>query len=399
MIFPDPITCKTNFGIPRHPLTRSDIKDLIGLRSENIAEAADAILAGKVCAKASKLLVPSLESLHSFCKRNKEDLIIKHEIMFKNGFMRPRKSLDYVPWTLEDWDKMARKTRINDAALLQFKQVILGTEAGRDWMKGRANQFCISFDDPPQEFEIAYLAWIGGNTDAARQLMDESFQRDYKVLEFEDFDQIPDAMRTADVNDFVGSKCISVTSTFNAKSGFNAPKQKSKYWAEFLSAIVESDGSLKDLHLVFLGERSHNALVRTVKKSESWEIHSTIYVPKQVEKFWTPLLHERPLVHFDIVYAAMDDDEEDVEKHFASITGRSGSLKSLVLSKDYQQDMESWGRQCGDFNLERLEGDAGTVLEKDQSNHQYYRWIQCHLPRFGKYSSFRCLFPINLAIE
>ena len=171
--------------------------------------------------------------------------------------------------------------------------------------------------------------------------MDESFQTDYKVLEFEDFDHIPDAMRTIDVNDFVGSKCISVTLTFNANSGIDAPKRKSKYWAEFLSVFVKSDGSPKDLHLVFSGERSHNALVRIVKKSESWEIHSTIYVPEQVEKFRTPPLHERPLVHFDIVYTAMDDDEEDVEKHFASITGRSGSLKSLVLSKDYQLDMES----------------------------------------------------------
>ena len=61
--------------------------------------------------------------------------------MFKNGFMRPRKSLDYVPWTQQDWDEMARKTRINDVALLQFKQVILGTKAGQDWIKGRANQF------------------------------------------------------------------------------------------------------------------------------------------------------------------------------------------------------------------------------------------------------------------
>ena len=114
---PDPITGETDSKIPRHPLTRSDIKDLVGLRQEDIAEAADAILAGKVCAKASKLLVPNLECLHSFYKRKKEDLIIKHEIMLKNGFIRPRKSLDYIPWTPEDWDEMARKTRIKDATL------------------------------------------------------------------------------------------------------------------------------------------------------------------------------------------------------------------------------------------------------------------------------------------
>ena len=77
-------------------------------------------------------------------------------------------------------------------------------------MKGRANQFCISFDDAPQEFEIAYLAWIGGNREAARQLLDESFQTNYKVLEFEDFDQILNATHTTDVIEFVGSKCISV---------------------------------------------------------------------------------------------------------------------------------------------------------------------------------------------
>ena len=110
--------------------------------------------------------------------------------------------------------------------------------------------------------------------------MDESFQTDYKVLQFEDFDQIPDAMRIVDVKDFVGSKCISVTSTFNADLGIDAPKRKSKYWAKLLSAFVESDGSPKGLHLVFSGERSHNALIHTLKKSESWKIHSTIYVPE-----------------------------------------------------------------------------------------------------------------------
>ena len=163
--------------------------------------------------------------------------------------MRPKKNLDYVPWTQQNWDEMARKTCINDAALLQFKQVILGIEAGRDLMKGRANQFCINSDDPPLEFEIAYLAWIGGNTDVARQLLDESFQTDYRVLKFEDFDQILDAMRTTNVIEIVGSKCISVTSTFNGKSEINALKRKSKYWAKFLSAFVESDGNPKGLHL------------------------------------------------------------------------------------------------------------------------------------------------------
>ena len=99
--------------------------------------------------------------------------------------------------------------------------------------------------------------------------------------------------------------------------------------------------SPKGLHLVFSGDTSHNALLRTVKKSDCWDIHCTIYVPEQVEKFRTPPLHDRPLVYFDIIYPTMDDKEEDVEKHFASVTGRSGSLKSLILSKDFQQDIES----------------------------------------------------------
>ena len=63
----------------------------------------------------------------------------------------------------------------------------------------------------------------------------------------------------------------------------------------------------------------------------------------------------------------MDDDEEDIEKHFASITGRSRSLKSLVLSKDYQQDMESWGRQCGDFNLDALKAMLGPFLKRTKA--------------------------------
>ena len=70
-------------------------------------------------------------------------------------------------------------------------------------------------------------------------------------------------------------------------------------------------------------------------------MHSTIYVPEQVKKFWNPPFHDRPLVHFDIMYVAMEDKEEDVEKHFVLVTWRSGSLKSLVLSKEFQQDIES----------------------------------------------------------
>ena len=79
-----------------------------------------------------------------------------------------------------------------------------------------------------------------------------------------------------------------------------------------------------------------------------------LYMPKQVEKFWTPPLYDQPLVHFDIVYTAMMDEEEDVEKHFVSVTGRSGGLKSLVLLKEFQQDIESWGWHWGDFSLNAL---------------------------------------------
>ena len=310
----------------------------------------------------------------------------------RTGLCVPEKSLDYVPWTPEDWDKMARKTRINDAALLQFKQVILGTKAGRDWMRGRANQFCISSDDPLQEFEIAYLAWIGGNTDAARQLMDQSFQTDYKVLEFEDFDQIPDAMRTADVNDFAALKCISVTSTFNANSGIDAPKRKSKYWAEFLSAFVKSDGSAKGLHLVILREGSHNALVCIVKKSKSWEIHSTIYVPEQVEKFRTPPLHDRSLVHFDIGLRCNGWRWRGRWK--ALCFGHKAIRESKVLGsvEGLSAGYRVIGSPMWKFQSGRLEGDVGTVFEKDQSSHQHYRWTQCYVPRSGKYSSLRCLF-------
>ena len=39
-------------------------------------------------------------------------------------------------------------------------------------------------------------------------------------------------------------------------------------------------------------------------------------------------------------------------------------------------------------------GNAGTVFENDQSNHQHYRRTKRHLPHFGKYSFLRCLFPI-----
>ena len=92
-------------------------------------------------------------------------------------------------------------------------------------------------------------------------------------------------------------------------------------------------------------------------------MHNTIYVPKQVEKFRTPPLYDRPLVHFNIVYVAMEDKEGDIERHFVSVTGRSDGLKSLVLLKEFQQDIKPWGRHCGDFNLNALKAILGPFLK------------------------------------
>ena len=129
-------------------------------------------------------------------------MIIKHEIMFKHGFLRPKKSQEYVPWTQEDLDNMVHKTSINDYAVLQFKQIILAKEAGRDWMRRQANQLCISSDDPPKKFENAYNLWIGGNTKVARKCLNEGFTRGYVIHECVDFSFIPNAMVFSEVLEF-----------------------------------------------------------------------------------------------------------------------------------------------------------------------------------------------------
>ena len=48
------------------------------------------------------------------------------------------------------------------------------------------------------------------------------------------------------------------------------------------------------------------------------------------------------------------------------------------------------------FQSGRPKGDAGTVLEKEQSSHQHYHWTERHLPCFGKYYFLRCLLSIIL---
>ena len=127
--------------IPQRNIMRHDVDRTIGLRDCDMMKLADAILAKEVSIKSNKLPGEQQHegvSLQDWCQTKKRMRLVMNKLMAEfRGKDLPLKKKEYVVYTDEEWDDLAREKNLNDKTL---KNIVVEVEQDKprlEWLEGQ----------------------------------------------------------------------------------------------------------------------------------------------------------------------------------------------------------------------------------------------------------------------
>ena len=129
--------------IPQRDITRHDVDRTIGLRDCDMMKLADGILANEVSIKSNKL--PSDQqregvTLQDWCQTRKRIRIVMNELMAEfRGKDLPSKKKEYVAYTDDEWDDLAKEKNLSDETLKNIVVEVKKDKPGLDWLEGRGH--------------------------------------------------------------------------------------------------------------------------------------------------------------------------------------------------------------------------------------------------------------------
>ena len=129
--------------IPQRDITRHDVDCTIGLRDCDMMKLADAILANEVNVKSNK--IPGEQqregvTLQDWCQTRKRIRIVINELMAEfRGKDLPSKKKEYVAYTDEEWDDLAKEKNISNEMLKNIVVEVEKDKPGLDWLEGRGH--------------------------------------------------------------------------------------------------------------------------------------------------------------------------------------------------------------------------------------------------------------------
>ena len=129
--------------IPQQDITRHDVDRTIDLRDCNMMKLADAILANEVSIKSNKLSGDQQRegvTLQDWCQMRKRIRIVMNELMAEfRGKDLPSKKKEYVAYTDEEWDDLAKEKNLSDETLKNIVVEVEKDKPGLDWLEGRGH--------------------------------------------------------------------------------------------------------------------------------------------------------------------------------------------------------------------------------------------------------------------
>ena len=129
--------------IPQRDITRHEVDRTIGLRDCDMMKLADAILANEVSIKSNKL--PGEHqcegvTLQDWCQTRKRIKIFMNELMAEFwGKDLPSKKKEYVAYTDEEWNNLAKEKNLSDETLKNIVVEVEKDKPGLDWLEGRGH--------------------------------------------------------------------------------------------------------------------------------------------------------------------------------------------------------------------------------------------------------------------
>ena len=125
--------------IPQQDITRHDVDRTNGLRDCDTMKLADAILAKEVSIKSNKLPGEQQRkgvSLQEWCQNRKRIRIVMNELWGKDLLSKKK---EYIAYTNEEWDDLAREKNLNDKTLKNIVVEVEQDKPSLDLLEGRGH--------------------------------------------------------------------------------------------------------------------------------------------------------------------------------------------------------------------------------------------------------------------
>ena len=127
--------------IPQRDITGHDVDRTIGLRDCDMMKLANAILANEVSMKSNKLPGDQQRegvTLQDWCQTRKRIKIVMNELMAEfRGKDLPLKKKEYVAYTDDEWDDLAKEKNLNNETLKNIVVEVEKDKPGLNWLEGR----------------------------------------------------------------------------------------------------------------------------------------------------------------------------------------------------------------------------------------------------------------------
>ena len=344
--------------IPQRDITQHDVDRTIGLRNCDMMKLADAILANEVSMKSNKLPGDQQRegvTLQDWCQTRKRIRIVMNELMVEfRGKDLPSKKKEYVAYTDNEWDDLAKEKNLSDETLKNIVVEVEKDKPGLDWLEGRGHA----------------LAPMHRDTDPAPSIYVEAVAKFAKVV-----------VRSANGTSSLQFRVKVAASLKDALAILPAIERVSKpkvvviflYYTHgeslyvrpvdvvFVNAQIlrEDDDQGEDAYspprrvlkapVLFICDSAGSVNVQAFaanSQTRVWSAHRTTYLSSTERCFRKSVMDPRPVVHLIHCYPTVVDQREE----FHTFSEFSGIKKELdpCWDESVKAPSEDWaGGKCG----------------------------------------------------
>ena len=305
--------------IPQRDITRHNVDRTINLCDCDMMKLADAILANEVRIKSNKLSGEQQRegvTLQDWCQTRKRIRIVMNELMAEfRGKNLPSKKKEYVAYTNEEWDDLAKEKNLSDETLKNIVVEVEKDKRGLDWLEGRGHALAPTQreTDPAPSIYIEVVAKFAKvvvrSTDATSSLQFRvevaatlkdalailpAVERASKleVVVIFSYDTHGESLYVRTVDVVSVNACILKEDDDQGEDTYNPSRRTLKAPVIF---IYDSAGSVN--------VQAFAANLQT----RVWSAHQTMYLPSTERCFWKLVMDPHPVVHLIHCYPTVVD--------------------------------------------------------------------------------------------
>ena len=319
---------------------------------------ADAILANEINVKSNK--IPGEQqregvTLQDWCQTRKRIRIVMNELMAEfRGKDLPSKKKEYVAYTDEEWDDLAKEKNISDETLKNIVVEVEKDKPGLEWLEGRGHALA-----PTQrETDPALSIYVEAVAKFAKVVVRSTDGTSLLQFSVEVAATLKDALAILPAVDRASKPEVVVIFSYDThgESLYVRPADVVSVNARILR---EDDDQGEDTYspprrvlkapVIFICDSAGSVNVQAFalnSQTRVWSAHRTMYLPSTERCFRKLVMDPRPVVHLIHCYPTAVDQREE----FHTFSKFSGIKKELDPCRDesVKAPSEDWtGGKCG----------------------------------------------------